>query len=65
MKNRYDIIRLALILSKQAEIEGMRVENLIREQSNLVPAYGCDEFLNLSEDLGNLAHANNEQLLLL
>ena len=59
---RYDVMRLALVLAKQAEIEGMKAENNFREHQNLAPAYGEEQFLNKAMDLQNLAYAHDEQL---
>lgn len=58
----YDVRRLALVLSVQAEIEGMKAENMLREQNNESPAYGNSQFSEVSNRLTNLAHAHDEQL---
>ena len=47
--------RLALVLAIQAEIEGMKVENLEREFRGESLAYGEDAFLIAAEDLRSLA----------
>ncbi len=60
--NEYDIKRLALVLSAQAEIEGMKSENILREQNNESPAYGSKAFSELASRLSDLAYAHNEQL---
>ena len=60
--NEYDIKRLALILAVQAEIEGMKVENLQREQNNYTPVYSDNHFQNKAEELRELAYKHNEQL---
>lgn len=59
---QYDVMRLALVLAKQAEIEGMKAENIIREHKGLSPAYGEEQFIEKAMDLQNLAYAHNEQL---
>ena len=59
---KMDVVRLALVLSKQAEIEAMKVENVIREQQGLTPAYSSEMFLEKANDLENLAYAHDEQL---
>lgn len=58
----YDVKRLALVLAVQAEIEGMKAENMLREQNNESPAYGSKQFNDLAERLSNLAYCHNEQL---
>lgn len=60
--NEYDVKRLALVLAVQAEIEGMKAENILREQNNESPAYGLKQFLELANRLNDLAYAHNEQL---
>ena len=58
----YDVKRLALIFAKQAEIEGMKAENLIRENQGLSLAYNENEFLNKSDDLKMLAYKHDYEL---
>lgn len=60
--NEYDIKRLALILSVQAEIEGMKVENLQREQDGYSMAYTDADFCSKAKELRDLASKHNEQL---
>lgn len=60
--NEYDIKRLALILAIQAEIEGMKAENLQREHQNYAVAYDDASFQEMAERLRNLAHCHNDQL---
>lgn len=60
--NEYDVRRLALVLSIQAEMEGMKAENMLRDQNNESPAYGADQFNEISHRLTSLAYAHNEQL---
>ncbi len=60
--NEYDVKRLGLILALQAEIEGMKVENLVREQDNLAVAYDNNQFQYVAEKLRELSYAHNEQL---
>ena len=62
MEDYYNVKRLALILAKQAEIEGMKIENLIRVQQNQTRAYNGEDFKCASNDLENLAYEHNEQL---
>ena len=60
--NEYDVKRLGLILALQAEIEGMKVENFVREQDNLAVAYDNSQFQYVAEQLRELSYAHNEQL---
>ena len=58
----YDIKRLALILSIQAEIEGMKAENTQRNQMNYSLAYTDEDFQSKAAELRTLAYSNDEQL---
>jgi len=58
----YDVRRLALVLAVQAEIEGMKTENMLRFQNNESPAYGYDQFGDCILKLENLAYSHDEQL---
>lgn len=60
--NEYDIKRLGLILSIQAEIEGMKVMNEERRQRNEALAYSEDDFFELSTQLSNATYSHNNQL---
>ena len=60
--NEYDVKRLALVLSVQAEIEGMKTENKEREYNNYAMAYTDQDFNDKAEELRNYAYAHNEQL---
>ncbi|RKS00459.1 hypothetical protein [Flavobacterium sp. 102] len=53
-----EVRRLALVLAVQAEIEGMKAENLIREQNNESPAYGREQFSDMASELRNLAYGH-------
>lgn len=57
-----DIKRLALVLAVQAEIEGMKVTNRERLENNFTEAHDEEAFVSKSDELKNLANANNEQL---
>jgi hypothetical protein len=61
MNEYYNVKRLALILAIQAEIEGMKAENMLCEQQGFSPAYD-DGFREKADDLRNLAYAHDEQL---
>jgi hypothetical protein len=60
--NEYDVKRLALVLSVQAEIEGMKAENMLSQQNGVAPAYGAKAFNDEAKRLYDLAYAHNEQL---
>ena len=62
MEEYYNVKRLALVLAVQAEIEGMKADNLIREQNNESLAYNGAEFDCKAEELKSFAYAHNEQL---
>lgn len=51
-----DVRRLALVLAEQAEIEGMKAANLLREQNGESPAYGESEFSYRAHELRRLAY---------
>jgi hypothetical protein len=57
MTDYYDIRRLALILAVQAEIEAMKVENLLNPGK-----YTYYDFKDKAEELRSLAYAHNEQI---
>jgi hypothetical protein len=57
MDEYYNVKRLALVLAVQAEIEGMKVENLLNPGK-----YTYQEFWNKAEELRFLAYKHNEQL---
>lgn len=60
--NEYDVKRLALVLAVQAEIEGMKAKNMLRDQNNESPAYGESHFQDKAEELRSFAYAHNENL---
>jgi hypothetical protein len=60
--NEYDIKRLGLILSIQAEVEGMKTENYVRESTNLSPAYTDEDFCVKAEELRVIVSKHNDQL---
>lgn len=62
MNEYYNVKRLALILAVQAEIEGMKAENMLRELVDSAPAYGDGDFQDKADELRNLAYAPDEQL---
>jgi hypothetical protein len=60
--NTYDIKRLALVFSVQAEIEGMKALNAYREGLGQVIAYVDEDFFVKAEELRILAAKHNDQL---
>jgi hypothetical protein len=62
MGEYYNVKRLALILAIQAEIEGMKAENMQREQDNHSIAYLYPQFADKAEELRILASLHDEQL---
>ena len=61
MNDYYNVKRLALVLAVQAEIEGMKAQNIACSARN-PKFYSEEEFNNKAEDLRNLAYAHDEQL---
>ena len=57
-----DIKRFGLILSVQAEIEAMKIENLTRNLSEESPAYGAEDFQSKAHELSNLCYCPEEHL---
>ena len=60
--NAYDVKRLALVLAVQAEIEGMKFENLQREQYNHSHTYTDADFCAKAEELRVLSSSHDDQL---
>jgi len=60
--NGYDVKRLALILAVQAQIEGMKAENVERESLGHSVAYGDADFCCKSDELINIVNTNDDQL---
>lgn len=59
---QYDVKRLALVLAVQAEIEGMKAENIVRQQQGLTIAYSEESFAEKAMQLTNLAYGHDDQL---
>ena len=62
MENYYAAKRLALILAVQAEIEGMKAENMQRQILGHSMSYSDGDFSDKAMELRSLAYAPNEQL---
>ena len=58
----YNVKRLALVLSIQAEIEGMKATNKKRELEEYAILYVCADFDAKAEELKELAYKHDEQL---
>ena len=56
------VFRLALVLAKQAEIEGMKAMNQQREAWGESPAYDQSHFEDMANQLESLAHCHIDQL---
>lgn len=62
MENHYAVKRLALVLATQAEIEGMKAENMQRQAQGDSMAFTEKDFSDKAMDLRNLAYVHDEQL---
>jgi len=60
--NKCDIKRLGLILALQAEIEGMKFENLQREQFQNSHAYADKDFFNKAADIRVIIYATDNEI---
>ena len=60
--NTSNVKRLALILAKQAEIEGMKANNAICESRGEIMEFDIQHFDEKAAELENLAYAHNEQI---
>jgi len=59
---QYDIKRLALVLSVQAEIEAMKAENTDQLSKGELMTYGEYSFNIMAQKLSDLAFKHDEQL---
>jgi hypothetical protein len=59
---QYDVKRLALILAIQADIEGMKASNLIRESNGMPIEYDGPRFMSMADELRKLAIIKDEEL---
>jgi FtsZ-binding cell division protein ZapB len=57
-----DVVRFGLILAVQAEIEGMKAENMQRQQNNESMAYSDEDFQAQAEQLRNISWCHEQQL---
>jgi len=62
MDDFYNVKRLALVLSVQAEIEGMKADNANRLTRDESMAYTESDFSSKANELQNLAYCHNEEL---
>jgi hypothetical protein len=60
--NDYTVKRLALTLAIQAEIEGMKVANVMRSLRDEAPEYNADHFYGAAVELRELAYKHDEHL---
>jgi hypothetical protein len=60
--NTFDVKRLALVLSVQAEVEAMKTENSLRMSMDYSPAYTEDHFFRKANELNDLANKHDHQL---
>lgn len=60
--DNFGVRRLALVLTIQAEIEGMKIDNKVRAANAEAPAYSGREFIIKAENLRELAYKHNEQI---
>lgn len=58
----YDVRRLALVLAVQAEVEGMKAENMQREAVGSSMAYDDGAFSDKANELRNLAYCDETEL---
>lgn len=57
-----EIKRLGLILAVQAEIEGMKIENLQRDYPFQAAVYSGDDFQAKADEIKNIVYANESQI---
>lgn len=57
-----DIKRLGLILAVQAEIEGMKSENMQREQQGFSMAWTETDFCQKAEEIRDIVNKHDDQL---
>ena len=62
MVEYHNVRRLGLILAIQAEIEGMKAENLLREQLVHSPSYGVEQFQVKANEIRAIVYAHDEEL---
>ncbi|NOR68144.1 MAG: hypothetical protein GQ532_00335, partial [Methylomarinum sp.] len=60
--NEYDIKRLALVLAIQAEIEGMKIENMQLEKAGFSYTYTEADFFKKAEELRVISSKHYQQL---
>ena len=60
--NSYDVKRLILAFALNAEMEGMKAENMQRQVLGESMAYNDSDFINISRQLEELAQKHDEEL---
>jgi hypothetical protein len=60
--NEYDVKRLARVFAIQAEIEGMKIANVMAIDRGFTPPHGEGSFQEKAFQLESLAYMHNEQL---
>jgi len=58
----YDVKRFALVSAVNAEIDGMKADNNIRELNGLIPCYDSSSFEYKANELRNIAAMHDHQL---
>lgn len=60
--NDYTVKRFGLILAKQTQIEGMKVENIHREQCGESMAYDNESFKTMADEIRTISSASKQVL---
>ena len=58
----YTVKRLGLILAQQAEIEGMKAQNMLNQASGRDIYYGIGDFQNIAANIEEIVRKADEQL---
>jgi len=61
--NEYHVRRLGMILALQAEFEGMKVENAIREQNGNSMAFDYESFCEISARVHEISTCSEDKLM--
>ena len=60
--NQFDVMRLALVYSVQAEIMAMYFDNEVRLREDLALVYTTEDFQEKAEELRVIVSKHNDQL---